>query len=143
MTGASGDKISAYGVEAAGSFGPAFFQGEYVQSKFEQPFLADQDVNSWYLQGSWILNGGHKPYKAATGVFGSPKVGDKGLWELTARYDTIENEDIVNRESNSWLFGVNYYVNSNVRFMFNYTQGDNQATGDETGQYALRTQLSF
>jgi phosphate-selective porin OprO/OprP len=143
VTGASGDKITAYGLEAAGSFGPAFFQGEYVQSKFEQPFLADQDVNSWYLQGSWMLNGGHKPYKGATGVFGSPKVGDKGLWELTARYDAIENEDIANREATSLLFGVNYYVNPNLRFMFNYTQGDNEATGDETGQYALRTQFAF
>jgi phosphate-selective porin OprO/OprP len=143
VTGASGDKITAYGLEAAGSFGPAFFQGEYVQSKFEQPFLADQDVTTWYLQGSWMLNGGHKPYKGATGVFGSPKVGDKGLWELTARYDAIENEDIANREANSLLLGVNYYVNPNLRFMFNYTQGDNEATGDETGQYALRTQFAF
>ena len=41
-----------------------------------------------------MINGGHKVYKPATGVFGSPKVGDKGLWELTARYDTIENKDI-------------------------------------------------
>ncbi len=144
VNGAAGDKITAYAVEAAGSFGPAFFQGEYVQSKFEQPFRApDQDVTSWYLQGSWMLNGGHKPYKGATGVFGSPKVGDQGLWELTARYDTIENEDIANREASSWLFGVNYYVNPNLRFMFNYTQGDNEVTGDETGQYALRTQFAF
>lgn len=143
VSGASGDKITAYGAEVAGSFGPGFFQGEYVQSKFEQPIGADQDVNSWYLQGSWILNGGHKPYKGATGVFGSPKVGDKGLWELTARYDTIENEDIVNREASSWLFGVNYYVNPNLRFMFNYTQGENEVNGDETGQYALRTQFAF
>ena len=143
VNGAAGDKITAYGLEAAGSFGPAFFQGEYVQSKFEQPVAADQDVNTWYLQGSWMLNGGHKPYKGATGFFGSPKVGDKGLWELTARYDTIENEDIANREATSWLFGVNYYVNPNLRFMFNYTQGDNEATGDETGQYALRTQFAF
>lgn len=143
VTGASGDKITAYGLEAAGSFGPAFFQGEYVQSKFEQPFLADQDVNSWYLQGSWMLNGGHKPYKGATGVFGSPKVGDKGLWELTARYDAIENEDIANREATSLMFGVNYYVNSNLRFMFNYIQGENEVNGDETGQYALRTQFAF
>ncbi|MFZ5636741.1 MAG: OprO/OprP family phosphate-selective porin [Pseudomonadota bacterium] len=143
VSGASGDKITAYGAEIAGSFGPGFFQGEYVQSKFEQPIGADQDVNSWYLQGSWILNGGHKPYKGATGVFGSPKVGDKGLWELTARYDTIENEDIANRQANSWLFGVNYYVNPNLRFMFNYTQGENEVNGDETGQYALRTQFAF
>ena len=144
VNGAAGDKITAYGAEVAGSFGPAFFQGEYVQSKFEQPFRAvDQDVTTWYLQGSWMLNGGHKPYKGATGVFGSPKVGDKGLWELTARYDAIENEDIANREANSLLLGVNYYVNPNLRFMFNYTQGDNEATGDETGQYALRTQFAF
>jgi phosphate-selective porin OprO/OprP len=138
-----GNQITAYGAEVAGSFGPGFFQGEYVQSKFEQPVGADQDVNSWYLQGSWILNGGHKPYKGATGVFGSPKVGDTGLWELTARYDTIENEDIANREASSWLFGVNYYVNPNLRFMFNYTQGENEVNGDETGQYALRTQFAF
>ena len=143
VNGAAGDKITAYGLEAAGSFGPAFFQGEYVQSKFEQPVAADQDVNTWYLQGSWMLNGGHKPYKGATGVFGSPKVGDKGLWELTARYDAIENEDIANREASSWLFGVNYYVNPNLRFMFNYIQGDNELTGDKTAQYALRTQFSF
>ena len=74
---------------------PAFFQGEYVQSKFEQPFrAADQDVTTWYLQGCWMLNGGHKPYKGATGVFGSPKVADKGLWELTGRYDYAENETL-------------------------------------------------
>ncbi len=143
VNGAAGDKITAYGAEVAGAFGPAFFQGEYVQSTFEQPIADDQDVTSWYLQGSWMLNGGHKPYKGATGVFGSPKVGDKGLWELTARYDAIENEDIANREASSWLFGVNYYVNPNLRFMFNYIQGDNEATGDETGQYALRTQFAF
>ncbi len=142
VTGASGDKISAYGVEVAGSFGPAFFQGEYVTSTFERP-AGDQDLTTWYLQGSWILNGGHKAYKPATGVFGSPKVGDKGIWELTARYDTIENKDIARREVTSTLFGVNYYVNPNLRFMFNYTMGENEVNGDETGQYALRTQFSF
>ncbi len=143
VTGASGDKISAYGLEVAGSFGPAFFQGEYANSTFERPLGGDQDLTTWYLQGSWILNGGHKAYKSATGVFGSPKIGDKGIWELTARYDTIENKDIANRQANSTLFGVNYYVNPNLRFMFNYTKGENEVNGDETGQYALRTQFAF
>jgi phosphate-selective porin OprO/OprP len=144
VTGAAGDKITAYGAEVAGSFGPTFFQGEYVQSTFEQPHLTqDQDVTTWYVQGSWMLNGGHKPYKAAAGVFGSPKVDKNGLWELTARYDTIENKDILNREASSWLLGLNYYVNPNLRFMFNYTKGENEVNGDETAQYALRTQIGF
>ena len=141
-TGASRNTVTAYGLEAAGAFGPLFFQGEYVNATFGQPIGGDQDVSTWYLQGSWLLNGGHKPYKAATGVFGSPKV-DKGLWELTARYDTIENKDIANREATSVILGVNYYVNANLRFMFNYTQGENEVTGDETGQYALRTQFAW
>ena len=141
-TGASRNTVTAYGLEAAGAFGPLFFQGEYVNATFGQPLGRDQDVATWYVQGSWLLNGGHKGYKAATGVFGSPKV-DKGLWELTARYDTIENKDIANREATSVILGVNYYVNPNLRFMFNYTQGENEVTGDETGQYALRTQFSW
>lgn len=141
-TGASGDSVDMMAFEAAGSFGPLFFQGEYTTGTFNGP-LVDNDVTSWYLQGSWLLNGGHKAYKGATGVFASPKVAEKGLWELTARYDTIENEDITNREVSSWILGMNYYVNPNLRFMFNYTKGENEVNGDETGQYALRTQFSF
>jgi phosphate-selective porin OprO/OprP len=141
-SGASRNSVAAYGLEAAGSFGPLFFQGEYVKASFGQPASGDQDVASGYLQGSWLLNGGHKAYKAGTGVFASPKV-DKGLWELTARYDWIENKDIDNLETSTLLLGVNYYVNPNLRFMFNYAQGENEATGDQAGQYALRTQFSW
>lgn len=139
----NGEQVTAYGLEAAGAFGPLFFQGEYVNATFSQLGGGDQDVATWYLQGSWMLNGGHKVYKAANGIFGSPKVGDKGLWELTARYDTIENKDIANLEASSWILGLNYYVNPNLRFMLNYTQGDNQFTGDETAQYSLRTQFNW
>lgn len=143
VTGASGDSISAYGLEAAGSFGPLFFQGEYANASFGQPVGPSQDVATWYLQGSWHLNGGHKPYKAATGVFGSAPVSTTGLWELTTRYDSIENRDIANLKATSMLFGVNYYVNPNVRVMFNYIRGDNSFNGDKTGQYAVRTQLAW
>jgi len=140
--GASGDSVGAYGLEAAGSFGPLFFQGEYARASFGQSAGLDQDIVTWYLQGSWLLNGGHKAYKSATGVFGSPKV-DRGLWELTARYDTIENRDVADRRASSAIVGLNYYVNPNLRLMFNYTRGDNDFTGDRTGQYALRTQFSW
>ena len=142
-SGASRNQVDVYAVEAAGSFGPVFVQAEYANASFGQPIGPDQDVTAWYVQGSWHLNGGHKPYKAGTGVFGSAPVADKGLWELTARYDSIENKDLANREATSWILGMNYYVNANLRFMFNYTQGDNEFNGDETGQYALRTQFNW
>lgn len=141
-TAASGDSVNVGALEAAGSFGPMFFQAEYARATYERP-LGDHDVDTFYVMGSLMLNGGHRPYKPATGVFGAPKVAEKGLWELTARYDTIENKDVNNLEANALTLGMNYYVNSNVRFMFNYTKGENEQNGDETGQYALRTQLSF
>lgn len=142
-TGASGDSVDALGLELAGAFGPLFFQSEYARATFERPLGGDQDVETWYVMGSWMLTGQHKPYKAATGVFGSPKLGDTGAWELTARYDHIENKDVDDLEASAWIVGLNYYFNPNVRVMFNYTKGDNEFTDDETGQYAVRTQLSF
>lgn len=141
-TGASGDSVTATAVEAAGSFGPWFFQSEYSRAVYGRP-AGDHDVDTFYVMGGWLVNGGHRGYKSAVGFFGGPKVTDKGLWELTARYDTIENRDVANLAANSMTLGVNYYVNANVRLMFNYTQGENEFNGDETAQYAVRTQLAF
>ena len=143
-TGASRNEVTVYAVEAAGSFGPAFFQAEYADASFGQPLGADQDVTSYYVQGSFMLNGGVKAYKGATGVFGSPVVpADKGLWELVARFDVMENKDLLDTKTTSALLGVNYYVNPNLRFMLNWTQGKNDKTGDEPSQIALRTQFAF
>ncbi|MGH8077791.1 MAG: porin [Lysobacter sp.] len=141
-TGASGDSVDSVGLEFAGAFGPMFFQSEYANATFNRP-NGSQDIDTFYVMGSWMLTGEHKAYKSANGVFGAPKVGAKGAWELTARYDTIENKDVNNLEASSSTVGLNYYFNPNVRLMFNYTKGDNEFTGDKTGQYAVRTQLSF
>ena len=140
--GTNDTEISTYGLEAAYFNGPFYVQSEYARGSYGQTNGSSQDVDAFYVQGSWMLNGGMKVYKGATGVFGSPAVAGKGLWELTARYDYAENETL-NREVTSWILGMNYYVNPNLRFMFNYTQGENEVTGDETAQYAVRTQFSF
>ncbi|RMH92957.1 porin [Lysobacter pythonis] len=139
----SAKSVSVIGLEAAGAFGPAFFQAEYANADFRMPIGPSQKVDTWYVQGSWLLTGGHKPYKSDTGIFGSAAVPEGGAWELTARYDTIKNKRIANREASSAILGVNYYVTPNLRFMFNYTRGNNEVNNDKTNQYALRTQFAF
>ena len=141
--GASGETVTAMGLEAAGSFDSLFFQSEYARARFGQAIGADQDVETFYVQGSWLLNGGHKAYKASNGVFTSPKVEGERLWELTARYDRIENEDLPGRVATTWMLGVNYYINPSLRIMANFAQGDNDLSGDETSQFGLRTQFAF
>ncbi|WP_058835123.1 porin [Luteimonas abyssi] len=143
-TGASGESIDTIGLEAAGSFGPLFFQSEYARATYGQELGGDQDVDTWYLMGAWTITGEHRPYRVGTGVFNSPRPnGPGGAWQLTARYDTIENKDVAGMEASSTTFGVNWFMNSNVRMMFNYTRGDNEFLGDKTNQFAVRTQLSF
>ncbi|PJK00366.1 porin [Lysobacteraceae bacterium NML03-0222] len=139
----SGQSVNVVGLEAAAAMGSAFVQAEYMQARYGQPMGRDQRVDAWYVQGSWLLNGGHKPYKAEAGVFGSAKVESGGQWELVARHDQIRNRDLADRQARSTTFGVNYYANPALRFMLNYTRGDNQLNGDNTGQYALRTQFVF
>ena len=141
--GAEDGQVASWGLEVAGSRGPLFFQGEYVRAAFDQAQGGNHDVVTWYLQGSWLVNGGHRGYKAATGVFASPRVQSQGLWELAARYDSIENRDLAGYAASDVILGVNYYANPNLRFMFNYVMGDDQVNGDQTRQYALRTQFAW
>ena len=76
-------------------------------------------------------------------MFGSPTVAGKGLWELTARFDVMENKDLLDTRTTSTILGVNYYITPNMRMMLNWTQGENDKTGDEPSQIALRTQFAF
>lgn len=141
--GTNDTEIGTYGLEAAYFNGPFFVQSEYAHGSYGQTNGSSQDVDAFYVQGSWMLNGGMKVYKGATGVFGSPAVAGKGLWELTARWDTMENNDLLNTKTTSTILGVNYYINPNMRVMLNWTQGENDKTGDEPSQIALRTQFAF
>ena len=141
--GTNDSQVDTYGLEAAYLNGPFFVQSEYARASFGQATGGSQDVDAFSVQGSWMLNGGKKVYKGATGVFGSPVVADKGLWELTARWDTMENNDLANTKTTSTILGLNYYLNANMRLMFNYVRGENDKTGDEPSQFAIRTQFAF
>ena len=142
--GANDSQVDTFGLEAAYLNGPFFVQSEYARASFGQVNGTSQDVDAFYVQGSFMLNGGLKVYKGATGVFGSPVVpADKGLWELVARYDVMENKDLLDTKTTSALLGVTYHINPNLRLMLHWTQGKNDNTGDEPSQRPLRTPSAF
>ncbi|WP_266067196.1 OprO/OprP family phosphate-selective porin [Microbulbifer thermotolerans] len=168
--GNQGGKADIAGLEFAATYGPVYLQSEYAYGKFDGDyylsevvfedfygipptfacdpdngcFIGDQDVKTWYIMGSWMITGEHKPYDSAKGVFRSAKPhSDWGAWELTARYETIENKDIPDLEADSFRLGVNVYLNPRVRFMLNIILGDDEFTGDKTRQLAFRAQASW
>jgi phosphate-selective porin OprO/OprP len=185
------DSAYVYGLEAGANWKNWYLQGESFRFGIERTAatarLPDPTFDGFYVQGSWILTGETRRYDPASGAFQSPRpfipftsVGGLGAWELGLRYSHLDldfrsgldgtgatADAIRGGTQDIWSFGVNWYVNSNVKLMLNWLHVDvdrlNPAgvgnvtpfgpapgtppLGVQIGQdldiYALRTQYAF
>lgn len=186
------DADSAYvaGLELGANWKNFYLQTEGFRFGIERPdhvALSDPSFDGFYAQTSWVITGESRRYDPATGSFQGPRParpftssGGIGAWELALRYSNMDLNDragsvgtealadaIRGGEQSIWTLGINWYVNSNLRFLFNYLHidvnrlnpagpmnpapfGAPPATpplGVEIGQdldvYALRSQFSF
>jgi phosphate-selective porin OprO/OprP len=178
------------GVEFGANWKNVYFQAENFWYGIDRPegsSLSDPSFGGYYAQTSWILTGESRRYDIANASFQNPRPfvpfsssGGLGAWELAVRYSKVDLnhhegslasialEDAVRGgEQSIWTFGINWYVNSNLRFLFNYLRvdvdrlnpgsvsnplpfGPAPATppagvqiGQELDVYALRSQFSF
>jgi phosphate-selective porin OprO/OprP len=148
-TGAIANVSSAqvYSVEAAGTYGPLFVQGEYFWFNIQRdantglPPIGAPDLKfqGGYGQVGYVLTGESHPYNAAAAAYGGIKParpfdlsgGGSGAWEIAARYSTMDLNNLVGTTTgvaggrqNVVTVGLNWYANSNVRLMFDYLHGD-------------------
>ena len=112
LQGATKNRIFAG--EFAVRHGQFYLQSEFAQGKFDAVRqgsgkgdysntanagvvdLGQQDVSTYYVQGSYMLTDHYKPYDFKKGVFKSPKIsGGEGAIELRARFDVIQNKDFL------------------------------------------------
>ena len=132
------------GAELAGGLGSAFAQAEYFHYNVSRANAPKLDFDGGYIEGSYTLTGEHRNYVPATGAYSgiapsqpfSLKDGAWGAWEVAARYSVIDLNDLFTpgattastngvaggRQEVATL-GLNWYVNNNIRFMFNYLHG--------------------
>lgn len=176
-TGAIANVSSAqvYGVEAAVAYGSFFAQGEYYWYNVERgantglpPFGAKNlTFDGGYVEASYVLTGERHKYNAASASYGgitparpfSWQAGNWGAWEIAGRFSTVDLNDqlasaagIAGGRQTIYTAGLNWYVSSNLRFMFNYLHGDiaRQAsatstvnTGSKFDAFGMRTQVAF
>lgn len=144
------DASHAYtgGVELAAVYRNLSLQGEYLRFGADRkPGQPDVDFGGWYVFGSWVLTGESRRYNNARGAFGGvrperpfdPAEGGWGAFELLARYSTVDlnDRDVRGGEQDVITLGLNWYLNNNIRFMFNYQYVDvdrRDATGLQIGQ---------
>lgn len=147
------DKQTTFAGELAYRAGRLHAQAEYALANYTDSVVtgqADEDVETGYVQLSYFLTDHTKRYNTTRGAFDGPSVkSGAGAVELKARYDMIDNKDsLFDRGVSGYAVGVNYYVNSNVRFMLEYHDGEasngSAATQDQAFQaVTARAQLNF
>ena len=146
--------LDLIGVEAAVVLGSASFQSEYTHA-LADPIPAGSRLNfsSFYAQGSYFLTGEHRPYNTASGAFDRIKPleafgmkNDRGIgaWEIAARYSRLNLNDqfIVGGKLQDLTLGLNWYLNPNMRLMWNYVLADRTDIG-KTNILQTRFQVDF
>lgn len=143
------DDVSLVGLEAACVSGPLSIQGEYI--------FADADVASsanfqgYYAQVSYFLTGEHRIYKPTEGNFCKIKSRKNfhygtgpGAWEVAFRYSGIDLDDsiISGGKLHDMTAGLNWYLNPNMRIMWNYVHADKEYVG-YADILTMRLQVNF
>ncbi len=151
------DTISRFGLEVAAQRGPYALEGEYMRADVGRGSgFPDVHFDGWYISANWFLTGEQRRYIRNGGYFGSAKnpTHKYGALALAARYSTINfnSRDIRGGRENNVTFGVNWYVNEQMRVMANYifvdtdifANDDGQALGDDSPEIIqMRFQYDF
>jgi phosphate-selective porin OprO/OprP len=166
----TGPKNGQYlGGEAALVRGPFSLQGEYGRLSIDRfGSLPDVTFDGFYVFGSAFLTGENRVFKGGNADrikpihnF-DPSNGGLGAFELLARYDRLDLTDrdlsALGRKAETWTAGLNWYLNPNLRAVFNYIRfrGENSplyvlpapiaGAGSRTAKgeaFATRLQVDF
>ena len=108
-------------------------------NKSDTGVYTDYEFYGYYLQGSYFVFGGSKRYKFDNSSLGKVKPKDNAL-EIALRYSYLnlnsEDEDN-NGEQTDYTFGLNYYINKDIKAMINYVVAEPKNTKEYDGRLQL------
>jgi phosphate-selective porin OprO/OprP len=101
---------------------------------------------SYYLQGSYFVLGKGKDFKRSTSTIAGVKPTKDGAVELAVRYSylNLNDKDEQGGEQQDVTFGVNWYIDDNLRVSGNYIVANPQETDDYDGIFqVLQARILF
>jgi phosphate-selective porin OprO/OprP len=156
------DDVRVLSAEVGGAIGPFHAQGEYFDYSVSRLGAAsDLHFAGGYVQAGYILTGEKRKYLQHDAAFGGVHptnpffrdvTGGIGAWEIAARYSYMDLNDklVFGGKQENVTVGLNWYLNDNMRLMFNWIHGTvgktnlaNQDLGAKYDAFAMRTQWAF
>jgi phosphate-selective porin OprO/OprP len=141
--------------------------GEYITSQQELVLpgnaasRTDLTNRAWQLTGSWVLTGEDASYKGVVKP-SHPFVAGGDGWgavELVARYGELDIDNdafplladpsVAASRSRAWGLGINWYLNSNLKLVFNHTHASfdggapDRRNREDEKTFFSRVQVSF
>jgi phosphate-selective porin OprO and OprP len=169
LAGVSGAQV--YSVEAAATWGPLYLQGEYFWFNVDRRNLpvplTSVKFEGGYAQAAFALTGETRKYNpAAASYLGlvpkhpfSLDGSGWGAWEIGGRVSMMDLNDqlglangVAGGRQLVYTVALNWYLNRNVRFMFDYLHGDVAKqlsptnftdAGSKFNAFAMRSQVAF
>ncbi|HHH54922.1 MAG TPA: hypothetical protein ENK91_14765 [Bacteroidetes bacterium] len=152
------DSQNDYGFELAAKYGPVSIQGEYEISTYSKGD-ANHSLTGYYGYVSFFPTGESRSYKNS--IFGMVvpkknfclKDGGFGAIELAIRYSAMDYSNagslpkylgapIQGDNINGITFGLNWYLNSHTRIIYNYLTSQLQ-TGHRWNMNLVKFQVKF
>ncbi|YBW38145.1 porin [Nitrobacter sp. TKz-YC01] len=155
------DDVRVLSAEVGGAIGSFHGQGEYFDYSVSRFGNSDLHFKGGYVQAGYILTGEKRKYLQHDAAFGGVHpnnpffwdvTGGIGAWEIAARYSYMDLNDnlVFGGKQDNITVGLNWYLNDNMRVMFNWIHGTvaktnlaNQDLGAKWDAYAIRTQWAF
>ena len=105
--------------------GPLYGEIEYQKAFAKRDAdLPSVKFHGYHVQAAYVLTGEARTFKASNGTFGQVKPATEGgAWEIAARHSFINLNDkrLQGGSGRNTSFGVNYYLNNNIRISGEYT----------------------
>ncbi len=113
-------------------YGPFTFEAEYHHAFVGRKNDSSLQFRGGHAEVAYVLTGESRGYDFVNGGLGGIcPCGEWGAWEIAARYSglTLNNKNVFGGYGNNATFGLNWYVNSNVRVALNYIRATFEPTG--------------
>jgi len=141
-----GDHAWHTGIEALWNHGGYSVLAEYVRADLSTRDDSDPTLDGWYVTGSWVITGEHRPYDRKAGY--ARRILPQGRWgavELIARYGRVDLDDgpVRGGTMDGWWAGVNWWANNRWKASIGYGNIDLDRFGVTGNTRTLLTRLQW